>query len=207
MTGEVFEGSWIRAAARLVEDAGQVRRASAIRAEADTLLAAVERSLGGERASRYAIPVGPYRRLDCGAIGSLAAGYTLEIWPEEDARLADIVSYLLENAFLGNAFFHDIIRSGINPYLTLHVAQVLLRAGDERCVDLMRAVAALATPTGPSPEAVHPRTWGGVWGMDNTRGPPPSGSSTYGTCSYATSLTAWCWLREFHETGWGKSTR
>lgn len=110
------------------------------------------------------MPAAPHRRLDCGAIGSLAAGYPLELWPGDDRRLLDTVSYLLEKAFLGHAFFHDIIHSGVNPYLTLHVAQVLLRAGDERCVDLMRAVAGLATPTGQWPEAVHPQTFGGCMG-------------------------------------------
>jgi hypothetical protein len=54
--------------------------------------------------------------------------------------------------------------SGINPYLTLHLAQVLLRAGDERYFPLMTAVANLASPTGQWPESVHPQTLGGCMG-------------------------------------------
>jgi hypothetical protein len=44
------------------------------------------------------------------------------------------------------------------------VAQVLLRAGDPRCTELMERVAALASPTGQWPEAIHPRTGGGCMG-------------------------------------------
>ena len=67
-------------------------------------------------------------------------------------------------AWCNGAFFHDIIHSGINPYLTLHIAQVLLRAGDMRYFDLMRRSADLASPTGQWPEAIHPRTLGGCMG-------------------------------------------
>ena len=54
--------------------------------------------------------------------------------------------------------------SGINPYLTLHLAQVFLRAGDPRYFDLMTAVANGATSTGQWPEAIHPATGGGCMG-------------------------------------------
>ncbi|NNG45789.1 MAG: hypothetical protein HKM86_01565, partial [Deltaproteobacteria bacterium] len=50
------------------------------------------------------------------------------------------------------------------PYLTLHVAQVLLRAGDRRFLDLLRTTAKIASPTGQWPEAVHVRTGGGCMG-------------------------------------------
>jgi hypothetical protein len=48
--------------------------------------------------------------------------------------------------------------------LTLHIAQVLLRAGDPRYWGLVRAVADLASPTGQWPEAIHPHTLGGCMG-------------------------------------------
>ncbi|MDQ6630194.1 MAG: hypothetical protein M3Y82_00365, partial [Verrucomicrobiota bacterium] len=54
--------------------------------------------------------------------------------------------------------------SGINAYLTLHLAQVLLRAGDLRALDLIETVANLASPTCQWPEAIHPRTKGGCMG-------------------------------------------
>ena len=135
-------------------------------ADAAAFRCAVERSIGScaGRLGRAAIPASPYRRLDAGAIGSLAAGYPLQIFPARDPRLLDTVEFLLERCFVHGAFYQDMIHSGLNAYLTLHVAQVLLRAGDPRHVDLMDAVAALASPTGQWPEAIHPQTGGGCMG-------------------------------------------
>ncbi|MEX2963572.1 hypothetical protein [Microbulbifer sp. TYP-18] len=117
-----------------------------------------------ERLGRPAMPASPNRRLDSGAIGSIAAGYPLQLYPAQDPRLTDLVEYLLDNCFVGGGFFQDMIHSGINAYLTLHIAQVMLRAGDSRCLQLMRNVAALASPTGQWPEAIHPHSLGGCMG-------------------------------------------
>ena len=57
-----------------------------------------------------------------------------------------------------------MIHSGVNAYLTLDLAQTLLRAGDPRFADLIRRVAELASPTGQWPEAIHPLTLGGCMG-------------------------------------------
>ncbi|BCX88718.1 hypothetical protein MIN45_P1087 [Methylomarinovum tepidoasis] len=155
----------LEAAARLL-DAGDPALAQTFRREAADLRAAVERSLA--RAARHlgrpAMPAAPTRRLDAGAIGSLAAGYPLQLFPADDPRLLDTAAFLLERCFVQGGFFQDMIHSGINAYLTLHVAQVLLRAGDPRAFELMRAVADLASPTGQWPEAIHPRTLGGCMG-------------------------------------------
>ena len=71
---------------------------------------------------------------------------------------------MLQECFVNNGFFQDMIHSGVNPYLTLQVAQVLMRAGDPRYFDLLRHVADLASPTGQWPEAIHPHTLGGCMG-------------------------------------------
>jgi hypothetical protein len=127
---------------------------------------AVERSLAGvaERLGQPAIPASPYRRLDAGAIGSIAVGYPAQLCAPDDTRLLGTAEFLLANCFVGGGFFQDMIHSGINAYLTLHLAQVLLRADDPRYLALMDAVAKLASPTGQWPEAIHPRTGGGCMG-------------------------------------------
>ncbi|WNZ54628.1 hypothetical protein QT397_17255 [Microbulbifer sp. MKSA007] len=117
-----------------------------------------------DRLGRPAMPASPNRRLDAGAVGSIAAGYPLQLYPPEDPRLVDLAEYLMEKCFVSGGFFQDMIHSGINAYLTLHIAQVLLRAGDARCIDLMRSVAELASPTGQWPEAIHPHSLGGCMG-------------------------------------------
>ncbi len=128
--------------------------------------AAVAKSLARsrDRLHRRAMPASPYRRLDSGAIGSLVRGYPLCLCAPDDPDLLGTVEYLLDECFVDGGFFQDMIHSGINAYLTLHVAQVLLRAGDRRYLRLMDRVAELATPTGQWPEAIHPRTLGGCMG-------------------------------------------
>ena len=113
---------------------------------------------------RLGVPASPYRRMDSGAIGSLAAGYPLHLWGARDPRLLDTANFLLAHCLVNGGFFQDMIHSGINAYLTLQLAQVLLRAGDARHADLTQAVANVASSTGQWPEAIHPRTGGGCMG-------------------------------------------
>jgi hypothetical protein len=105
--------------------------------------------------------------MDSGAIGSLSAGYPLQLFEPKDQRLLDTAGYLMDRCRVKGGFFLDIIHSGINPYLTLHLAQVLMRAGDPRCFELLRAVSDQASATGQWPEAIHPRTMGGCMGDGN----------------------------------------
>ncbi|MFW6011670.1 MAG: hypothetical protein ACOC8R_01150 [Desulfosalsimonas sp.] len=113
---------------------------------------------------KNAIPASPYRRLDAGAVGSLVADYPLQIMSAGDSRIMNTVEFLINNCFYEGAFFQDMIHSGINAYLTLDIAQTLLRAGDKRYRDLIQKVADLASPTGQWPEAIHPHTGGGCMG-------------------------------------------
>ncbi|MDP2921379.1 MAG: GtrA family protein [Candidatus Omnitrophota bacterium] len=130
------------------------------------LLESIDQSLkkAGVRLNRPAIPASPYRRLDSGAIGSLAASYPLRIFEQNDPRILDTADFLMKNCLVHGGFFHDMTHSGINPYLTLHLAQALLRAGDPRYFGLIQAVAKLASPTGQWPESIHPHTGGGCMG-------------------------------------------
>lgn len=114
--------------------------------------------------SRGAIPASPYRRMDSGAVGSLATDYPLQISPARDPAVMKTVDFLMTNCFHAGGFFQDMIHSGINAYLTLCIAQTLLRNEDSRYESLMHVVADLASPTGQWPEAIHPLTGGGCMG-------------------------------------------
>ena len=92
------------------------------------------------------------------------ASYPLQLVTPEDEKMKGTVNYLIDQCFHAGGFFQDMIHSGVNAYLTLHVAQALLRAGDRRYFELMDAVAVHASPTGHWPEAVHPHTGGGCMG-------------------------------------------
>lgn len=156
----------LRAAAGYWALHGEPEEAAWCRARADRLMQAIERSLAQaqQRLGHAAMPASPTRRMDAGAIGSIAAGYPLQLFAADDLRLSATVRFLLERCFIPGGFFQDMSHSGINPYLTLHVAQVLLRAGDRRFGRLIAELAELASPTGQWPEAVHPRTRGGCMG-------------------------------------------
>jgi len=156
----------LRAAAEMLNALGKSRRAGELEDEAASLARSMDRSfeLAARRLGRVAMPASPYRRLDAGAIGSLAGGYPLELQAPDDVRLRGTVEYLLGDCFVDGCFFQDMIHSGLNPYLTLHVAQVLLRAGDARALALVHEVARRASPTGQWPEAIHPLTGGGCMG-------------------------------------------
>jgi hypothetical protein len=139
-------------------------------AEAGSLAAEFERSIRESidaippARAKGAIPAAPGRRLDAGAIGSMVADYPLQLDPPGEARLMKTADFLLDRCFHRGGFFQEMIHSGINAYLTLDLAQTLLRAGDPRFAELIRRVAELATPTGQWPEAIHPNTLGGCMG-------------------------------------------
>jgi len=113
---------------------------------------------------RGGIPASPYRRMDAGAIGSMVADYPLQLTPPGDQRVMATLDHLVKHHFVKGGFFQDMIHSGINAYLTLDLAQTLLRAGDHRFRELVQSVADLASPTGNWPEAVHPFSGGGCMG-------------------------------------------
>jgi len=156
----------LRAAAEMLGELGERRHADQFRLAADDLMAAIDRSLAAtaDRRTGPSIPASPYRRMDSGAIGSVVAGYPLQLLSPRDTRLLGTVAALRQTCFVHGGFFQDMVHSGINAYLTLHLAQVLLRAGDPAWIELVRAVADLATSTGQWPEAIHPHTLGGCMG-------------------------------------------
>lgn len=151
----------LRAAADLL-----VNSADCYREEARSLLSSVERSLEFAPDGRedQAMPPSPYRSVDAGSVGNMVAGYPLRIYSAEDSRLIDTAEALREQHFVDGAFFQEMIHSGMNPYLSLHIAQVYLRAHRREFWPIVRSVAKLASPTGKWPEAVHPETGGGCMG-------------------------------------------
>ena len=120
-------------------------------------------SIPGEK-SQGGIPASPNRRMDAGAVGSLVADYPLQLTEAQDPAIIQSVEFLMEQCFHQGGFFQDMIHSGVNPYLTLSIAQTLLRNEDPRHRDLIQSTADLASPTGQWPEAVHPITGGGCMG-------------------------------------------
>ncbi|HVS54452.1 MAG TPA: hypothetical protein VHD62_19000 [Opitutaceae bacterium] len=156
----------LRCAAELLRERAP-RLAGACGREAEEFLATIERSFphGPQRRFPGAIPASPKRRMDSGAVGSLVADYPLQLFAAGDERILKTADYLRDHSSFGGGFFQNMIHSGINAYLTLHLAQIRLRAGQaEAAWEALEHVAALASPTGQWPEAIHPRTGGGCMG-------------------------------------------
>jgi hypothetical protein len=156
----------LRAAVRIYQRLGRRNDAADAIAKADDMRAAIDRSMHRLPAWRSlgGIPASPYRRIDSGAIGSLVADYPLQLYPPGAPPVMATVDALLRRCFLHGGFFQDMIHSGVNAYLTLDIAQTLLRAGDPRYRELVETVARLASPTGQWPEAIHPQSGGGCMG-------------------------------------------
>ncbi|MFP4225213.1 MAG: hypothetical protein ACLFRF_00670 [Desulfobacterales bacterium] len=155
----------LKAAGRIIESQALKRRQD-IAAEERDFEAAIFGSIENIPAHRSqgGIPASPYRRMDAGAIGSMVADYPLQLTGPMDERIRHTMEFLMHNCFYQGAFFQDMIHSGINIYLTLAIAQTLLRREDPRYRELIQAAADLASSTGQWPEAVHPQTEGGCMG-------------------------------------------
>jgi len=156
----------LEAGAFLAEQYGDSAQAALFSDQAKDFRECLESSLrmtAGQTQGK-GMPASPHRRMDAGAIGSIAAGYPLQLFSAQDSRLMSTVEFLFQECFVQGGFYQEISHSGINVYLTLQVAQVFLRAGDPRFFELMNSMALLASPTGQWPEAVHPRTHGGCMG-------------------------------------------
>ena len=156
----------LKAAAKIFERRSLPRDANQAQTLANELSNAIAASIDAvpDRMARAGIPASPYRRIDAGAVGSMVVDYPLQMCESGDGRVMRTIEILRECSFYRGGFFQDMIHSGINAYLTLAIAQTLLRAGDSSYRELMETVADLATPTGQWPEAIHPQTLGGCMG-------------------------------------------
>jgi hypothetical protein len=134
--------------------------------EGRSFLNAIDRSIREVQSRKKisAIPVSPHRRMDSGAVGSLVSSYPLKIYGPGNENVMRTVEYLLKEDLYEGMFFHELAHSGINIYLSLQLAQVLLRAGDSRYYDFITGAAELASGTGQWPEAIHPWSGGGCMG-------------------------------------------
>lgn len=123
-------------------------------------------SISRPERQRYGLlTAAPNRGIDPGIIGSIVHLYplALDILPEDEVR--NTVHTLHARYFQDDLFFHPIIHSGFNIYLSLQVAQSFLSLGYARTARrIFRRVLQKRTELWTYPEAIHPRTGGGVMG-------------------------------------------
>ncbi|MGD1008297.1 MAG: hypothetical protein ABR980_13830 [Ignavibacteriaceae bacterium] len=112
-----------------------------------------------------AIPASCTRGIDCGMIGSISAVYPTQLFNPDDKKISSTLDALYQKYFYKGMFFQNFIHSGMNAYLTLHVAHAYLYSGcREKFWEILSSVTSHSTQTLTYPEAIHPFTGGGVMG-------------------------------------------
>src|SRR5262245_4402669 len=126
----------------------------------------IERSLKASEnfAGFPCLPASPYRRFDAGAVGSLCAVYPLCLLPPTHPRVVNTIRLIEERFLVGLGFFQEHFHSGVNAYLTAHLAQCYLAMGNVRVWRLVNYLLKHASSTFTWPEAFHPITKGGCMG-------------------------------------------
>ncbi|HMC52528.1 MAG TPA: hypothetical protein VKI64_07180 [Acidimicrobiales bacterium] len=156
----------LRDGAELLAAAGRAEAASKAREWAAGLEADVRASLAlvAERLGTQAVPAGPRRHFDPGAIGSLVACAPLGLLRADDPAISATAELIRRRFVVGRAFFHGISHTGLGTYLTLQLAAVEMQAGDRRALERLEWLLDAATPTFTWPEAIHPQLGGGCMG-------------------------------------------
>jgi hypothetical protein len=156
----------LRDGAAMLRAFGDASGADDADAAAAALAADVDRSIAlvADRLGSAAIPAGPRRRFDPGAIGSLVACEPLGLYAAGDPRIVATAEAIRERFCIGPAFFQGISHTGLGTYLTMQLASVELASGDARALERLQWMVEAATPTSTWPEAIHPHQLGGCMG-------------------------------------------
>jgi hypothetical protein len=152
--------------AALLRARGRAPAAERAEAWAVDMRASIDRSLQlvAERLGTEAMPAGPRRRVDPGAIGSLVSAFPLQLFAADDPRVLATADAIRHRFSVGDAFFQGISHTGLGTYLTLQLAFVELEAGDRRALDRLQWMVEAATSTFTWPEAIHPHLGTGCMG-------------------------------------------
>ena len=118
-----------------------------------------------ERLGAPLIPATPFRSFDESSIGSVSSVYPLNLFDASVENPSATLKTIVERFIDDRGFYHPIIHSGYNAYLTLHVAHALLEKGEfDEAWRIAASVFRQATACFAFPEAIHPKTGGGAMG-------------------------------------------
>ncbi|MCX7984981.1 MAG: hypothetical protein N3A63_08795 [Bacteroidetes bacterium] len=114
------------------------------------------------------IPASPTRPFDEGAIGSICGVYPLRIHDLAPEQFSNTVHECTRRYVSDRGFYHPFIHSGYNPYLTLQLAHAYLVLNNtHKAWDIALTILNHCKQPYSLPEALHPRTNGGVMGDGN----------------------------------------
>ena len=135
--------------------------------EAEMFSKDIRRSLeiAAGRLGRNLIPASPSRPFDESAIGFVSGIYPLEIADVFPSAFTATLNEFTDKFADNRGFFHPIIHSGYNPYLTLQIAHAfLLNNQPERAWQIAETIFRQCHSPYSLPEAIHPKTGGGAMG-------------------------------------------
>ena len=157
----------IRSAASFARLLHRLEIAEQLDREAKLFTADIRRSLerAADRLGSNLIPASPSRPFDETAVGFVSGIYPLgitDIFPSAfDTTLYEFAEKYVDD----RGFFHPIIHSGYNPYLTLQIAHAfLLNNQPQRAWQIAETIFRQCPSTYSLPEAIHPTTGGGSMG-------------------------------------------
>ena len=105
------------------------------------------------------------RRKDAGMIGSISAIYPLGLIEFYNKKMLETLKILKKDHIFQGAFFQDNIHSGINPYLTLQMAEALLHLGKvDQAFEIFANILKRSSLAYTFPEAIHPNINSGCMG-------------------------------------------
>ncbi|MDD5066967.1 MAG: hypothetical protein PHF84_07955 [bacterium] len=110
------------------------------------------------------IPSSPFRTDDSSMIGSVVALYPLQIMDPDREDMNNTLKLIRKKYMHHGAFFHKLIHSGYNVYLTAHVAECYLMRKSTFIMPILEWILENASDTFTFPEAIHPETKGGCMG-------------------------------------------
>ncbi|MCS7204853.1 MAG: hypothetical protein NZ853_04080 [Leptospiraceae bacterium] len=118
-----------------------------------------------EREKYGVLTAAPNRDIDPGIIGSIVDLYPLQLNLLSHQEIQNTLRTLYKNYFIDNLFFHPIIHSGFNIYLSLQVAHSFLKLNQVKIArKILKNVLKKRGKFWAYPEAIHPTTEGGVMG-------------------------------------------
>jgi len=109
------------------------------------------------------VPAAPGRAMDSAAATVLAGVWPLGIFSASEPALRKTARWLLDHCMHDGGLFHDVVHSGVSPYLTCGLAQYRICRSDPGAAEHLDHLAANASPAGGWPEAYLPGR-GGVMG-------------------------------------------
>jgi hypothetical protein len=157
----------VRSAASIARQMHQKENATMFEQEEVSFRNDIQRSLEKvtQRLGRTIIPASPSRSFDESAIGSICGIYPLNLVDVNPEAFRNTLDEIMLRFVDNKGFYHPIIHSGYNPYLTLQIAHAFLLQGErEKAWKVTSTIVRQCKPPYSLPEAIHPRTGGGSMG-------------------------------------------